>query len=51
MSASRLLEDRNGEYVHQYSGTNTESLYVLFGNSTNSSIALGDDAKGWRVRL
>ena len=51
MNASRVLEDRNEEYVLQYSTTNNESLPVLLCNSTSSSIALGDDGKGWRVRL
>ena len=51
VNTSRVLDDRNGEYVHQYSGRNNESLYVLLCNSSNSSIALGDDGKGWRVRL
>ena len=51
MNASRVLDDRNEEYFYQYPTANNESLYVLLCNSSNSSIALGDDGKGWRVRL
>jgi len=48
-SASRILEERNGEYVYQSSKTTNKAFYVLVGSSTNSSIAFGDDGKGWRL--
>ena len=51
VSASGTLEDRNGEYVYQSSKTTNKAFYVLLGGSTNSSIAFGDDGKGWRVCL
>ena len=51
MSASRILEDRNGEYLYQSSKTTNKAFYVHLGGSTNSSIAFGDHGKGWRVCL
>ena len=51
MNASRILEDRNGEYLYQSSKTTNKAFYVRLGGSTNSSIAFGDVYKGWRVCL
>jgi len=49
VSASRVLEDRNGVYEYQSSKTTNKAFYVLLGGSTNSSIAFGDNGKGWRL--
>ena len=47
-NASRDLEYRTGKFEFHYSTANNKSLYIQHPNSTNSSIAFGDNA-GWRV--